>query len=74
MIYVAIIGRGENLGVGVAHPKVFTHTDRDELVRKAMAELAVMERGHTSLPQYHIFIGEITSKVIFPAHYKVVDI
>jgi len=66
-IYVIIIGRAENVGVGIQHPAASTGTDRDALIRKAIQERAQMERksGNT----YDIFVGEITAKVSMPIEY-----
>jgi hypothetical protein len=72
-IYVAIIGRLTNLGVGMEHPQAFTSTDKDALLRNVVQKRVEMERksGGTS---YDIFVGEITHQVQVPIEYKLVSL
>lgn len=75
-VYVAIIGRDENLGIGHQHPKVYTSTDKEALIRQALQARQEMERGgggvspnRYSYGPYSIFIGEMTHKVEVPVEY-----
>ena len=72
MIYVAIVGKKENLGIGVEHPRAFTSKNKEGLIRKALAVRNEMESNGNG--PYKIFIGEMNQSVEVPNVYRLVKI
>jgi hypothetical protein len=70
-MYIAVICRTQNLGVGVIHPAAITHPDKDLLIQKAIAKRTEMANRATTLVEYYaIYIGELTDIVSFPVSYE----
>lgn len=71
-MYVVVICKRQNFGIGVVHPAAITGYDRDELVRRACAARDEWELKNNG--PYDIYVGELTHHVTMPVNFILVPL